>query len=127
MLRIWILASAIVSLAPATGSTETNVTWTGWFSDANCAAPRAGRGVIEPNGTECVKRCLDKGVTPIFISEQARAVFEVKNYPTVKDDVGYHIELTGTIDEVAKVITVESVKRLELVASQCALPKKPGK
>ncbi|MPZ17367.1 MAG: hypothetical protein GEV06_05585 [Luteitalea sp.] len=99
-------------------------TWTGWFSDLQCAAPRIARGDIGPNNPDCVKRCLKDGVTPVFISEQARALFEVRDYPSVSADVGYHIELTGTLDEAGKAISVRSVKRLEYVGAFCALPNK---
>lgn len=117
---------AVVSVVASVLSTSPaqTVTWTGWFSDMECATPRVARGIIAPNGSDCVKRCLDKGVAAVFISEQAQALFQVKNFPSVKDEVGYHVELTGTIDEGANTITVQSVRRLEHVAEQCALPKK---
>lgn len=99
-------------------------TWTGWFSDLQCAKPRVERGDIGPNNPDCVKRCLKDGVTPVFISEQAKALFEVRDYPSVAADVGYHIALTGTLDESGKTISVRSVKRLTYVGALCALPKK---
>jgi hypothetical protein len=102
-------------------------TWTGWFSDLQCAKRRVERGDIGPNNPDCVKRCLRDGVTPVFISEQARALFEVRDYPSVVADVGYHIELTGTLDESGKAISVRSVKRLKYVGAVCALPKKTGR
>jgi hypothetical protein len=105
-------------------SATTTTTWTGWFSDRQCATPRVSRGVIGPNNPDCVKRCIDEGVTPVFISEQAKALFEVKDYPAVKDDVGYHVELTGIVDETAKSISVRSVKRLSDTGALCGLPKK---
>lgn len=102
-------------------------TWTGWFSDLQCAKPRVERGDIGPNNPDCVKRCLKDGATPVFISEQAKALFEVKDYPSVAADVGYHIELTGTLDESGKAISVRSVKRLKYVGALCALPRKAGR
>lgn len=98
-------------------------TWTGWFSDKRCARVRADEEV-RPNGTACVRKCLDEGSTPVFISEQARAVYEVRGYPAVKDDVGFRIELAGDVDEKAKVVTVTSVRRLSEVSSSCLLPRK---
>ena len=29
-----------------------------------------------------------QGAAPVFISEQAKAMFDVKDYPTIKDDIG---------------------------------------
>lgn len=122
----WALAAVLTMSAFGAGaaSNDTTVTWTGWFSDQGCAGPRVERGDIGPNGTACIKRCLHDGATPVFISEQARAMYEVKDYRAVIDDVGYHVELTGVVDQEAKTIAVRSVKRLSEVVQMCALPKK---
>ena len=120
MLRTLILAFAMT----LTVSHDETTTWTGWFSDKGCAASKVKSGDIGPNGTECVKKCLSEGATPVFLSEQTKAMYEVKDHPGVRDDVGYHIELTGVVDESAKTISVRSVKRLSQVPQTCALPKK---
>jgi hypothetical protein len=125
----FVAASFAIVLAGVTlGATRepatSPVTWTGWFSDRGCAKPRVKQGLISPNNTECVKKCLADGATPVFISEQAKAVYTVGAYPALKDDVGWYVELTGTVDEAGKSIAIRSVKRLELVAAQCALPRR---
>jgi hypothetical protein len=89
-----------------------------------CASPRVARGLIGPNNPDCVKRCLEEGAAPIFISEQAKTLFEVKDYASVKDDVGYHVEVTGAVDEETKTISVQTVKRLSCVGALCARPRK---
>lgn len=119
------LGLVIPALAAAQSAPEPKTTTsTGWFSDKGCAAPKVARGQIGPNNPDCVKRCLDEGAVPVFISEQAKAMFDVKDYATVKDDVGYRVEVTGIVDEDAKTITVKSVKRLEAVPVTCARPQK---
>lgn len=119
------LGLVIPALAAAQSAPEPRTTTsTGWFSDKGCAAPKVARGQIGPNNPVCVKRCLDEGAVPVFISEQAKAMFDVKDYATVKDDVGYRVEVTGIVDEEAKTITVKSVKRLEAVPVTCARPQK---
>lgn len=115
---------AVVLAAAILPHPETTTTWTGWFSDKGCAESKVRSGNISPNGTECVKRCLRDGATPVFLSEQTKAMYEVKDYPSVIPDVGYHLELTGVVDEDAKTIAVRSVKRLSQVVQTCALPKK---
>ena len=96
-----------------------------WFSDKTCA--RVTDDTPRPNGTACVKKCLAEGAALVFISEQAKAVFEVRDFPTAKDDVGYHVELTGTVNPVAKTISVRSVKRLSELTAICFIPKKGEK
>ncbi|MPY89714.1 MAG: hypothetical protein GEU99_17555 [Luteitalea sp.] len=132
MVRISVLALTVglavsgPGVVAAGADDAKTTTWTGWFSDKGCASPRVANGIIGPNNPDCVKRCLDEGATPVFVSEQAEAVFEVRDYEAVENDVGYHIELTGIVDEAAKTISVRSVKRLSYVGALCALPKRTG-
>ena len=108
---------AIVEVAPTT-------TWTGWLSDKGCAASKVRSGNISPNGSDCVKKCLNDGATPVFLSEQARDMYEVTGYENLIEDVGYHLEVTGVVDEKGKTIAVSSVKRLSKVVQTCGLPKR---
>jgi hypothetical protein len=129
MLRIahWTVTAALVAAAGVVSTAIAEpkaVTWTGWFSDITCAKGRVDNGEIGPNNTACVKKCLDEGATAVFISEQAKAMFVVKDHPTLKEDVGYHVELTGVVDEEAKTVSVKSVKRLSEVTNVCGVPKK---
>jgi hypothetical protein len=99
-------------------------TWTGWFSDQQCArAPRADETIV-PNGTECVKQCLLKGSAAVFLSEQTNAIYKVLDHPGVRDDVGYRVEIAVAVDEKAKTVSIRSVKRLSEVTAMCLLPKK---
>jgi hypothetical protein len=124
MLRVITLAALLIIPAPATEATPTTTeTWTGWFSDKQCARVRPDEEP-RPNGTACVKKCLDEGSTAVFISEQAKAVYEVRDYASAKDDVGFRVEITGEVDEKAKAVSVKSVKRLSEVTAMCLIPKK---
>ena len=99
MLRL--ITIAVMLMVPAPGATPagpTTETWTGWFSDKQCARVRPDEEP-RPNGTACVKKCLSEGSPAVFISEQAKAVYEVRDYPAAKDDVGFRVEITGDVDE----------------------------
>ena len=111
----------VISLSPQQQTPATE-TWTGWFSDKTCA--RVTDDTPRPNGTACVKKCLSEGAALVFISEQAKAVFEVRDRPAAKDHAGYYVELTGTVNRAAKTISVQSVKRLSEVTQMCLIPKK---
>jgi hypothetical protein len=129
MIRMATLGIAVVFAASTLAAQppqaqRTTAKWTGWFSDKLCAAPRVANGTIRPNGTACVKKCLADGAPPVFISEQAKALFEVRDHPSVREDVGYHVEVTGVVDEKAGTISIESVKRLSEVVPMCAIPKR---
>jgi hypothetical protein len=107
----------------ADGAAEVR-TMTGWFSDAQCAAPKVKKGIIAMNNPDCVKTCLKKGVAAVFISEQAKAMFEVRGHAAVAEDVGWHVEVTGRVDEAGQIIDIQSVKRLSEEGSTCALRRK---
>jgi hypothetical protein len=101
------------------------VTLKGWFSDKGCAASKIASGDITPNGTICVKKCLDEGATPVFIDQKAGRLYDVTGYAAVKDDVGYYLEVDATVDDKAKTITIHSTTRLGDVIQMCGR-KKPG-
>ena len=111
-------------LAGTLRSLEPTVTLTGWFADSDCALGRAATGVFTATNPECSKTCLQKGVPPVFVSEERKALYQVKGYPSVVEDLGYHVEVTATLDESTKTITVEKVKRLEYEGAACGRPKK---
>jgi hypothetical protein len=101
------------------------VSWTGWFADDGCAGGRLTATVVTKTNPDCAKACLKKGAIPVFISEQAHAIFAVKNYPAIVENIGYHLEVSGTVDESAKTISIESVKRTsEYEGPSCSRPQK---
>ena len=126
-MRLSILTCTLVLSASTLGAwpgrSET-VTWSGWFSDKQCAEAKVKAEEVTPNGTACVKKCLDEGATPVFVNPTTRTLYDVKDHPSVKEDVGYYLELTGVVDEAAKTISVRSVKRLGDVIQMCARPPK---
>ena len=126
MLAVSTLGSAATRTEIRSTWTDAEITtkWTGWFSDKGCAESKIKSGNITPNGTACVKKCLEEGQTPVFVSEQAKDMFEVKEYPKVIEDVGYRVEVTGVVDEKAKTVAVRSVTRLSEIPQICSLSKK---
>ncbi len=113
-----------LALAGTLKSETKNITWTGWFSDAQCANARAAGGIFTATNPDCAKKCIEKGGAAVFISEQAKAIFTVKDYPSVVDQLGFHVEVTAIVDEDAKTISVKDVKHLSRVGLACARPKK---
>lgn len=104
------------------------VTLTGWFSDEGCAKGRVASGKIAPTNPECARQCLEKGAQAVFISEQGKVMLKVIGYEKVKDDLGYHVEITGVPDAAAKSISVQSVKRIgEYQGAACARPRSQAK
>jgi hypothetical protein len=123
-LAICLMASTLTNISAAEPQT---VTWTGWFSDSQCALARAASGTFTATNPDCAKRCIEKGAAPVFISEQAKAVFTVKDYPAVVGDLGYRVEVVGAFDEAAKTLSIKKVTRLSEAGPACALPRKSPK
>jgi hypothetical protein len=123
------LATQVVKSAMAESGTK-NITWTGWFSDSQCASALAASGTFSATNPDCAKTCIEKGSAAVFISEQAKAIFRVtdypSDYPSVVEDLGYHVEVTAAVDEGAKTISIQSVKRLAYEGASCARPRKTG-
>lgn len=117
MLRITI---GILAICLTGTAAEKAVTWTGWFSDYGCASGRVRAGIIAPTNPECAKSCIEKGAAPVFISEQAKEMFTVKDYPGVIDDLGYHVDVEAKVDEAAKTISIIKVTRHEYQGASCS-------
>jgi hypothetical protein len=117
-----------IALTPAGlgSAAEKSVTWTGWFSDFNCASGRAASGIFTATNPDCAKICLEKGAAPVFISEQAKAIFRVKDSASVIENLGYHIEVQATVDEAAGTIGIQKLTRLSYEGAACGRPKKSG-
>lgn len=115
-----LIALISVGLAPA----DKSRTFIGWLSDESCATARATGGVFTPTNPDCAKRCIESGKAVVFISENDKALFKVSDYPKAKDDLGWHLELSGVLDEDTKTLSVQSVKRLEYQGAMCGRPTK---
>lgn len=119
----FVLYAAVVPASPAPRA----VTLKGWFSDKGCAAGKIASGNVTPNGTACVKKCLDEGAPPVFVDQKAGRMYDVIGYEAVKDDVGFYLEVDATVDESAKTITIRSTKRLGDVIQMCGRKVPSGK
>ena len=103
------------------------VTLTGWFACEKCTASRVTKGDLRPSNPECARECIDKGSEAVFISEQGKELLKVRNYPSVKEDLGYHVEVAGKIDLASKTISIETVKRLGHDGASCSRPQNRAK
>lgn len=96
---------------------------TGWFSCEKCTAPKAARGEFRPSNPVCARNCIEKGSEPVFISEQGKELLKIRNYASIADDLGFHLEVTGIVEPNTKTISIEKVRRLEYEGASCARPR----
>jgi len=96
---------------------------TGWFACEKCTAPRVAKGDLRPSNPDCAKQCIDKGSEAVFISEQGKELLKVRNYASVKDDIGFKVEVTGDIDRAAGTISIKTVTKLAEDGPACSRPR----
>lgn len=126
MLRLAMVGIVMYASVVPAGFAPRAVTLNGWFSDKGCAAAKIASGDITPNGTACVKKCLDEGATPVFVDPKAGRMYDVVGYAAVNDDVGYYLEVEAIVDGKAKTIAIRSTKRLGDVIQMCGRKKPSG-
>jgi hypothetical protein len=95
---VLLLSSAAIA-ASAADSSSIN----GWISDSMCGAKHAG------SGSACVKKCIDGGMSPVFVDEQKKAVWSIDNPDAVKGFYGEHVTIHATADQDKKSVHVDSI------------------
>lgn len=75
----------------------------GWISDSMCGAKHAG------TGAECVKKCIENGMKPVFVDEAKKQVWTIDNPDAVKSFYGDHVVLTAIADSANMSVHVESI------------------
>jgi hypothetical protein len=86
-------------VARAADSTKIN----GWISDSMCGAKHAG------SGSACVKKCIEGGMTPVFVDEAKKAVWTIDNPDAVKGFYGDHVTVTATADSGKKTVHIDAI------------------
>jgi hypothetical protein len=75
----------------------------GWISDSMCGAKHSG------SGSACVKKCIEGGMTPVFVDEQKKAVWSIDNPDAVKGFYGDHVTVRATADAGKKSVHIDSI------------------
>ena len=91
--------SSTAMVASAAESTKIN----GWISDSMCGAKHAGTGAA------CVKKCIQGGMTPVFVDEAKKAVWTIDNPDAVKSFYGDHVTVTASVDAAKKSVHIDSI------------------
>jgi iron only hydrogenase large subunit-like protein len=68
-----------------------------------CGAKHLGDNVA------CVKKCIEGGMTPVFVDEAKKAVWKIDNPDAVKDFYGDHVAITATLNKAAMSVHVNTI------------------
>ncbi len=103
MKRIVTLAAGVLAMSPlmaiAAGSTQI----TGYISDSMCGAKHAG------SGADCVKKCIEGGMKPVFVDDAKKEVWSIDNPDAVKNFYGDHVTVSATANASAKSVHIDAV------------------
>ena len=101
--RIVAMLVAVISFAAIAASAADSKTINGWISDSMCGAKHAG------SGAACVKKCIEGGMSPVFVDEAKQQVWTIDNPDAVKSFYGDHVTITATADSDKKTVHVDSI------------------
>jgi hypothetical protein len=93
-----------VSFAAMAANAADMKTKHGWISDSMCGAKHAG------SGAACVKKCIESGMSPVFVDETKKQVWTIDNPDAVKKFYGDHVAITATADADKKSVHIDSIE-----------------
>ena len=104
MKRIVATLVAAVSFTAISAFAASPKTINGWVSDSMCGAKHAG------SGADCVKKCIQGGMQPVFVDEAKKQVWTIDNPDSVKDYYGDHVTVKATADAGKKSVHIDSIE-----------------
>jgi hypothetical protein len=104
MKRFAAISLAILTFAAVGASAADSKTINGYISDSMCGAKHAG------SGAECVKKCIDGGMSPVFVDEAKKQVWTIDNPDAVKKYYGDHVTIKASADASKKSVHIDSIE-----------------
>lgn len=102
--RFAAMTLAVLTFSAVAASAADSRTINGWISDSMCGAKHAG------SGSECVKKCIGGGMTPVFVDEGKKQVWTIDNPDAVKKYYGDHVTVKATADASKKSVHIDSIE-----------------
>ena len=80
--------------------------WTGYISDANCAAKQGAKAASDSHAG-CAASCIKKGTAAVLVTAEGK-IYKIDNQDAVTEHAGHKVTLTGKMD--GETIHVDNVK-----------------
>lgn len=103
MKRVSFLALGILTLSSLPSFAGGPSKITGWISDSMCGAKHAGTGAA------CVKKCVEGGMSPVFVDEAKKSVWTIDNPDAVKAFYGDKVTITASADDAKKSVHIDAI------------------
>ena len=104
MKRIAAMTLAVLTFSAVAANAADSKSINGWISDSMCGAKHAG------SGAECVKKCVEGGMAPVFVDEDKKQVWAIDNPDAVKQFYGNHVTVKATPDSDKKSVHIDSIE-----------------
>lgn len=104
MKRTLATLAVVVSFTAISAFAASPKTINGWISDSMCGAKHAG------SGAECVKKCIQGGMSPVFVDASKKQVWSIDNPDAVKKYYGDHVTIKATADAGKKSVHIDSIE-----------------
>lgn len=92
LLMYFALLFVLALSAMAFDSMGKSATVKGWIVDDKCGAKAAHDG-----NEACTKKCLAAGAKMVVVQDGDQKVLQVENPDALKEHIGHHIAVTGTV------------------------------
>ncbi len=103
MRRNYLLLAAAFAVAVFAAQAANSSHIKGWISDSMCGAKHAG------SGAECVKKCIEGGMKPVFVDETKKQVWTIDNPDAVKGFYGDHVAVNASADPAKMSVHIDSI------------------
>lgn len=94
---------AVFALSAVVASAADAAKINGWISDSMCGAKHAGTGAA------CAKKCIEGGMSPVFVDEAKKSVWAIDNPEAVKGFYGEHVTVTAKADQTKKSVHIDAI------------------
>lgn len=103
MKRVLALLFVVFAMTAVTARAADSAKLNGYISDSMCGAKHMGTGAA------CVKKCINGGMSPVFVDEAKKAVWTIDNPDAVKGFYGDHVTVTATADAAKKSVHIDAI------------------
>ena len=101
--RFAAMTLAVLTFSAVAASAADSKAMNGWISDSMCGAKHAG------SGSDCVKKCIEGGMAPVFVDEANKQIWTIENPDAVKSYYGDHVTVKASADTEKKSVHIDSI------------------
>jgi hypothetical protein len=107
-MKLFLVVLAL-STVPAMAADMSVQKVSGYVSDSMCGAKHNGSA---PDAA-CVKKCIDGGAKPVFVTDADKTVYTIDDPDAVKGHEGHHVSVIAKTNDTDKTIHISKLTMLK--------------